>query len=316
MRKSKFVLAVLATTTAGIVTLAGSQAQARENAAPADVVAPAPAAPMFFAAVMRGATTDVPPADPDGRGVFVMRVQGNQVGFAMAWRNLAMPTASHVHLGAAGINGPVRIPFFGGLPANLTAVTGSVTVMDQALLDAIAADPAGFYANIHTTEFPAGAIRGQLRRLDHGVDLQRFLTVGSLISLDSGDQEIAGGDADGHAVAFVRTRGGGRVDFGITYSGIAPPTAGHIHQGAVGVNGGIVVPFFAAPGGLPPTLNGIAGMVTGVMPDTIAMINRNPSGFYTNLHNVEFPGGAVRGQLFRVNSGSDDDVADMATLAD
>ncbi|OLB74591.1 MAG: hypothetical protein AUI14_23065 [Actinobacteria bacterium 13_2_20CM_2_71_6] len=151
MRKSKFVLAVLATTTAGIVTLAGSQAQARENAAPADVVAPAPAAPMFFAAVMRGATTDVPPADPDGRGVFVMRVQGNQVGFAMAWRNLAMPTASHVHLGAAGINGPVRIPFFGGLPANLTAVTGSVTVMDQALLDAIAADPAGFYANIHTT---------------------------------------------------------------------------------------------------------------------------------------------------------------------
>src|SRR2546430_10463442 len=154
------------------------------GAPPAAAAPPPPAAPMFFAAVMRGATTDVPPADPDGRGVFVMRVQGNQVGFAMAWRNLAMPTASHVHLGAADINGPVRIPFFRGLPANLTAVTGSVTSIDQALLDAIAADPAGFYANIHTTEFPAGAIPGQLRRLDHRVDLQRFLTAGSLISLD------------------------------------------------------------------------------------------------------------------------------------
>jgi hypothetical protein len=104
---------------------------------------------------------------------------------------------------------------------------------------------------------------------------------------------------DGHGVGFVRARGT-RVDFGLTWSGIAAPSAGHIHQGAVGVNGPVVVAFFAAPGGLPASINGIAGTVTGLAADLVKAINRDPRGFYTNLHNAEFPGGAIRGQLFRL----------------
>ena len=304
MVKHRLVLAMLVSTTAGIVTLAGSQAQAHDPG-PAPTAA-APAAPVFLAADLRG-RNEVPAADPDGRAVAVVRIQGNQVAFALAWRGIAAPTASHIHLGAAGMNGAVKVAFFGGaLPANVNAVTGSVTVADQTVIDAIVANPAGYYANIHTSEFPGGAVRGQLRMLKNPVDLQRFVTMGSLVSVMSGDQEVAGGDADGHGVGFVRANNG-RVDFGLSWSGIAAPSAGHIHVGAVGVNGAVVVPFFAAPGGLPASINGIAGTVTGVAPELIRAINHNPRGYYTNLHNAEFPGGAIRGQLFRLRSDFDND---------
>jgi hypothetical protein len=74
------------------------------------------------------------------------------------------------------------------------------------------------------------------------------------------------------------------------------------------VNGNVVVPFFA--GALPASVNGFAGSVTGVDPMLVRAINRNPRGYYTNLHNADFPGGAIRGQLFRVSGfgHSDDDL--------
>jgi hypothetical protein len=305
MTKSRLVLAVLVSTTAGIVTLAGSQAQAHD---PGPAPAAAAPAPVFLAADLRG-SNEVPAADPDGRAVAVVRIQGNQVTFALAWRGIAQPSAGHIHVGAAGANGAVVVPFFGGaVPANINAVTGSVTVADPAVLAAIVANPTGYYANLHNAEFPGGAVRGQLRALKNAVDFQRFLAVGPLVSVMSGDQEVAGGDADGHGVGFVRAHGT-QVDFGLSWSGIAQPAAGHIHVGAVGVNGAVVVPFFA--GAIPATINGIAGTVTGVAPALVRAINRNPRGYYTNLHNADFPGGAIRGQLFRPGhgSGSDDDDA-------
>ncbi len=310
MAKSKLVLAAM-TMTAGLTLLAASvaqTAQAAPGSAPAG--AAAPAAPVFLAAELRG-SNEVPAADPDGRAVAVVRIQGSQVSFALAWRNISAPVAAHIHIGAAGVNGPVRVGFFAGaLPATLTAVTGTVTVADPAVTAAIVANPAGFYANIHTADFPGGAVRGQLHVLKHPVDLLQFLRVGSLVAVETGDQEVAGGDLDGHAVAFVRASGG-TVRFGVSFAGIAPPSAGHIHQGAVGVAGPVVVGFFA--GALPASINGIAGTVTGVAPALVRDINRNPSGFYANLHNADFPAGAVRGQLFRASVhtvNADDLIAD------
>jgi hypothetical protein len=246
--------------------------------------------------------------DPDGRAIEVFRIQGDKVSFAVAWKGIGAPTLSHIHEGAAGVNGSVKVPFFGtALPDTVSAATGAVTVTDRALLDNITRNPGNFYANLHTAEFPGGAVRGQLRKLDRPVDLQRVLNFGSLASLDSGDQEVpvaggpATGDPDGHATGFVWV-GGSRVDYSFTWSGIAGPTLGHIHQGPVGANGGVVVPLFSAPAGIPGSVTGIAGTASNVDPKVVENIGRNPGDFYTNLHTAEFPGGAVRGQLFRSGS--------------
>ena len=67
---------------------------------------------------------------------------------------------SHIHVGAAGASGDVAVPLdvdgFDGTSE------GCVSDQEAATLQAIIDDPAGYYVNLHTAEFPGGAIRGQL----------------------------------------------------------------------------------------------------------------------------------------------------------
>jgi len=232
-------LTVLAVT-AGFLGVSGTAAQAHDHSGPSPttnpLTAPNPSGAAVFLAAELSGRNEVPVAggpavgDPDGHAVEVLRIQGNQVSFGVAWRNLGALTASHIHEGVAGVNGAVKVPFFGtALPANLNGATGKVTVADPALLDALRTNPEKFYANLHTAQFPGGAVRGQLRKLHGGVDLVRFLRFGSLVSLLDGDQEVpvaggpAVGDPDGHATGFISAYGR-QVDFTFSFFGIAPPT--------------------------------------------------------------------------------------------
>ncbi len=299
----------------GVALAAGQVALAHSDPPPAPV--DPTNAGTFLAAVLDG-RNEVPVAggpavnDRDGQAIELIRIKGNQVSFAIRWKNLGALTAGHIHAGAAGTNGAVQVPFFGaGLSdPSLEAVTGSVTVADQTLLDNLKNNPGSFYANLHTTEFPGGAVRGQLHKVTHPVDLNAVLRGGPLSALLGGDQEVpvpggpAVGDPDGHATAFVGGHGG-KLDYSFTWSGIGAPTNGHIHEGTVGGNGPVAVGLFAAPGGLPTSISGVAGSVKGVKPDLLRRISKQPNGFYANLHTAEFPGGAVRGQLFRTGQSWD-----------
>ena len=73
-------------------------------------------------------------------------------------------TDAHIHDGAAGTSGPPVIPL--GPPTSSDGDTDTWTdvcvEVDGALLDRMIAEPETFYANVHTAELPAGAIRGQL----------------------------------------------------------------------------------------------------------------------------------------------------------
>ena len=67
-----------------------------------------------------------------------------------------------------------------------------------------------------------------------------------------------------------------------------PPTASHIHKGAAGTSGPIVVPFggtFKAKGCIVSTAA------------TLSAIEKNPKGYYVNVHSKKHPNGAVRSQL-------------------
>ena len=110
----------------------------------------------------------------------------------------------------------------------------------------------------------------------------------------NGPSEVPPGDPDGSGVAHVTlNQGQGRVCFEISVSNILlPATAAHIHVAPAGVAGPIVVPF------TPPDASGTSsGCTENVDPDLIKAIRQHPENYYVNVHNVQFPAGAVRGQL-------------------
>jgi len=247
--------------------------------------------------------------DQDGRAHQIVKIQGNEVSFAISWRGIAAPTAAHIHEGVAGKNGPVKVPFFAlpptkTLPGTLNAVTGRVTVNDTAFLDSLKKNPGNFYANVHNSEFPAGAVRAQFRKVRHA-NLNDVLNErqGSLFASATGSQEVPGsqpvGDKDGFAI-FSLKPSHDHIKFSIRWSNTSAPTAAHVHKGGIGVNGPIVVGFFdASPDGLPASLTAVAGSATAPAA-VINKIKEDPIGHYGNLHTTEFTGGAVRGQFFRI----------------
>ena len=111
----------------------------------------------------------------------------------------------------------------------------------------------------------------------------------------TGPAEVPGpGDPDGTGTVSLRLNHGQReVCFELQVSGIAPATAAHIHQGAVGVAGPVVVTL------APPTSGSSSGCVQDVDRALIKEIIRHPEAFYVNVHNATFPEGAIRGQLSR-----------------
>ncbi len=108
----------------------------------------------------------------------------------------------------------------------------------------------------------------------------------------NGAEEILGGDPDGSGSALITLNvGRTRVCWELSVSDIAPATAAHIHSAPAGVNGAIVVPLS------PPTTGSSSGCRDGVNPALIQAIIDFPENYYVNVHNADFPGGALRGQL-------------------
>lgn len=105
------------------------------------------------------------------------------------------------------------------------------------------------------------------------------------------------GDPDGVGGATVKitklNNSKARVCFGITIAGIDKPILAHIHKGAAGTNGPIVVSFI-------PPVNGFAAS-SGCVDVPLALgldIETDPLNYYVNVHSEKFPAGVVRGQLF------------------
>jgi len=125
----------------------------------------------------------------DGRAVLDLRLdRTNQtLTFVLKYSGLSAPvTQAHIHFGKVHMAGGVMVFFCSNLPsapagtqpcpasggtvtgtlsgANVLPIAGqNVTAGDfQAIADALESDTA--YANIHTSAFPAGEIRGEIRR--------------------------------------------------------------------------------------------------------------------------------------------------------
>ncbi len=114
------------------------------------------------------------------------------------------------------------------------------------------------------------------------------------------------GDPNGRGEAYVFGIDGDPTTlcYVLTVDKIAPATGAHIHRGSAGSNGPIVVNL-APPGDGNAADCLTEGEGAGLTPPapkfinggTVAEILANPENFYVNVHNAEYPTGAIRGQL-------------------
>lgn len=120
------------------------------------------AAPTTLSAELTGVGEGDMPGDEDGTGSATVTLdpETGEACWELTAENIGPVGQSHIHVGAEGESGGVAVPLdvegFDGTSE------GCVSDQDADVLQAIIDDPAGYYVNLHTEEFPAGAVRGQL----------------------------------------------------------------------------------------------------------------------------------------------------------
>jgi hypothetical protein len=226
---------------------------------------------------------EVPPVPTSATGF--ARVMLNDVSGAVtvdgAYSGLtSTASAAHIHIGAPGVNGGVILAL--GITGGTSgSITGSGT-LSAANVNAMLAG--NTYVNLHTSNFPGGEIRGQIVDAIPHVHTYEFPL--------SGDQEVPPVPTPGHGEATVVLN---EVSREVTVDGTfadltANASAAHIHIGAPGVNGGVIVTL-----SVPPATSGtITGSGTLSAANRDAMLDGNT---YINVHTSNFPGGEIRGQI-------------------
>jgi CHRD domain-containing protein len=263
---------------------AGAAALAFALAAVGGAAARSQADTLHIAAAMVAANeTPTPKGDvSSARGVFTATLTKSGTGGELSWRlefsNLTgNAIAAHIHVGAAGVAGPVRVP----LCAPCTSgVTGTATITAE-VLDAILNGRA--YVNVHTPTNPAGEIRDQV---------QIAATVKTTLRAAQERPKPKGklGKAKGTFSATVtRTGTNGVITWRLTFSKLSGRAiAAHIHSGARGKAGPVIVPLCA------PCRSGARGRATV----SASVLNALESGAsYVNVHTKKNPAGEIRGQL-------------------
>lgn len=108
----------------------------------------------------------------------------------------------------------------------------------------------------------------------------------------SGGVETPAGDPDGTGTASLRINPGQmQVCYTLNVAKIAPVTMAHIHKAAAGASGPPVVTLKA------PSATGMVKDCATVTRELAQDLIQHPEMYYVNVHNAEFPGGALRAQL-------------------
>jgi hypothetical protein len=285
------------------------------------------------------ATGDAGPAGENGaEGIADLDIDPlfNTVSFRVVYDEVAGPFGDapglHVHAGERDENGPVVVFLATGDELDDHAEQGEISgtvALDRAEFDVhdLLTDPHGHYVNLHSDDFPAGAIRGQLP------DGPPSIAAGDVTSrweLTATADEVVGGGQPGAEATFDLTFDSVNnvVCYEIETTGFAPGgydspahTSTHIHEGGQGEGGPPRVAFRNPTGDvdvdgnqldpdrsssgchLVPQQTGTAGdgdVDNGVGFD-LAQIEQDPEGFYVDIHTEANPEGAVRAQFERTD---------------
>jgi hypothetical protein len=101
---------------------------------------------------------EVPKGSPTGHGIvnLDLKAAAGKICWTFQLVGLGKPTAAHIHKAPVGKAGPVVVPLGGAFKTKACAKASRKT------LEAIETHPNAYYANVHTSRYPAGAVRGQL----------------------------------------------------------------------------------------------------------------------------------------------------------
>jgi len=249
-------------------------------------------------AVLTG-SQEVPPTTSPGFGNFVGVFDAAHANLTMTLTvaNLGSSISGfHIHEKAPGSQS-------GGIVVNMqglggTFVSNKMTGTFPVPADVAArmlANPSNFYVNVHTNQFPGGAIRGDLAIAGGGV-----LTYAADLR---GTNEVPANNSNAFGSSFITIDTiNNTLAWEVNTSGIVSPTLAHVHgQAAAGVNASVVINFATSAGQIPGGRTKGSLSIASLPADTLAALISNPSNFYVNVHSAAFPGGEIRGQLTPAN---------------
>jgi hypothetical protein len=254
-------------------------------------------------AVMTG-SQEVPPTTTPGFGNATVTFDSTRTNITVTITvaNLGAPINNfHIHEGPAGTAGPVVINLIGlgGTFTNGT-MTGTFPV-DAAVAQRMLQNPGNFYVNVHTTQFPGGAVRGQLAYVTGG-------PVAYAAELRPGN-EVPANSSPSYGSAFVTIDPvNSNITWEVNTSGIVSPTLSHIHRAGAGVNGPVIINFATSASQIAGGHTHGSGPISAqqasayLASDLTALSNPSTAnGYYVNVHSTAFPGGEIRGQLVPAN---------------
>jgi len=219
---------------------------------------------------------ETPPVTTAATGVAIFTLDASkaQLTYDVITSGLTNITASHIHRGAVGVAGPVIYPLAAG---PFTHLTGTLAITPADAADLLVGN---LYINVHTEANPAGEIRGQIN----------VPPAGTYLATLNGSQENPPTASTGAGLGvFTLDAAGANLAYELFVTDLTDVTAAHIHQGATGVNGPVIIPIAAGPF---TTQSG----TSAITPDQVAALNSG--GLYANVHTAANPGGEIRGQIF------------------
>ncbi len=224
---------------------------------------------------------EIPEVVTDGLGLAVLHYTAGQLSLDLNVQLTALSgeiTGLHIHSGAPDENGPVIIDLSDFLDGNRIQDKIETTVENLNLIFS-----GNTYINVHTVNNPTGEIRGQLNFIP-GITFDGWM---------SGMQEVpfATSQASGLAVATLYP-GLSDLVLWMVVDGISGPiAASHLHEAVQQSNGGVVHD-------LSDDINGNSMLHFGSIADGVLSAFLRGE-IYINAHTAAFPGGELRGQLYR-----------------
>jgi hypothetical protein len=236
----------------------------------------------YFAALLTGGE-EVPAVTTNASGVARLSLDGTTLTYEVAVRDITDITASHIHMGAAGVNGPVVFPLYTGTgdfdPDN--PINGTLMLTEDQANDLRAGN---YYINVHTVGYPSGEIRGQIAAAKTTA-YQAIL---------SGANETAAVDSDASGQALLTLSADmTQLYYRVLVAGIEDISASHIHEAPPGEDGGVVFTLYDGSGDFDPQ-NPVAGMLLPNISQLAAML---AGDYYVNVHTAGHPAGEIRGQI-------------------